>query len=179
MRVTLHIFDFSLLEFAVQFNAIKIFKFWVMNDTEINTELVQWAIQQENYEMIHYVREQLKIEFFRYSLAPAINFWKMDILDFIIDIFFDEHIHKEITEETRTQIFHLLVCASISENFIIFEKLIIPFFIEKNSFFIENLPIIVSTTTVDLSCFFFKEFNINILLSTNKENAFSKKRLEI
>ena len=80
--------DFSLLEFAVQFNAIKIFKFLVMNDAEINTELVHWVIQQENYEMIHYVREQLKIEFFRYSLIPAINFWKMDILDFIIDNFF-------------------------------------------------------------------------------------------
>ena len=166
--------DFSLIEFAVQFNAIKIFKFLVMNGAEINTHLVPFVIQQENYEMIHIVRDKLKTDFYQFSLAPSIRFWKMDILEFLIDNYYNVYMQKkEINEETRQSLLTVTACTFISENFIFFEMFLIPFFIEKSSFLIENLPIITSFTLYDLSCFFFKEFIKHPNLDVNsifKEN---------
>ena len=62
----------SLIEYAIEFNSIKIFKYLLMNNVKIETESIFNSIRNRNYEIIHLVESKIIDKFKEFSLIDSI-----------------------------------------------------------------------------------------------------------
>lgn len=151
--------EIYLIELVINYNAINIFKFMIMNDVKISEELNFAAISLRNTEMIHLIESEMNEKFVKNSLFNAIGCWNTDMLEYSIDHsefnFLD---NGEVTSEYDEVMLKIVLSTFLTNNFIFMETFLLPF-LEKNERFInENFNDIALLSIVDLSCFYFSEF---------------------
>lgn len=129
----------SLIELAMQYNSMKIFKFLILNNVNIEDDyviLLSLSININNYDMMHIIESKNKQKFddnFIYLASACCN---LDIIDYLIDLNLlnnsDELIIKTIIES-----------ALVSNNYIIIDSIVIPFLKENPNFFKNNISDII------------------------------------
>ena len=114
--------DISLLNFAIIFNSIKIFKYLIMNGASTKSSIFV-AIWSRNYEIIHIIESLEKVEFVKKALYFSINASNDEMIEYLLSNFDSYPLEKdEFDDEDEEKIINIIentVCAS---NFIFFES---------------------------------------------------------
>lgn len=149
----------SLIDFAIDFNAIKIFKYLYMNGAKFDVQSIFNSICSRNYEMIHIIESKDESEFKKYSLLHSIMCNNHEVTLYAIENYNYDFLEKENAEIEDTEfvlkiVFHF--CYSV--NFRFFDSIFLPF-LRKNPLSVaNNINEILIYAMKDYSCFFLKEF---------------------
>lgn len=150
--------EVSFIDFAIEFNSIKIFKYLIMNDAKIEMESVFNAIRNRNYEMIHLVESKNEQKFIDFALSDSISCWNYELILYSIENyenFFDD---EEISSENVEKALDIMSDLCYSINFQFLESIYLPFLKNHSKFVHENINEILFCTIQDQSGYFTKEF---------------------
>lgn len=151
--------DSTLLEFAIQFNSIKIIKYLIMNGSEAK-DAVYHSIWRRNYEIVHMIESLEKEEFEKYCLYYSITVCNFEMVEYSLDNFDDRYpLNKtEFDENDIDDLLSIIGNTFRSSNFIFLEQILIPF-LKKNEQFVEDhFYEILAKTIDDHTGYFLKEF---------------------
>lgn len=173
--------DLHLIEYSVAYEAFDIFKFLLMNGAELNCNVIAYAIQSGNYDVIHIVESKMKEEFEKYALSYAIGSWNQEIIKYVIENynfeFFnfekneksdkcdmkkiqddenDEEINEDIDNNNEDVILKIINNTFFSFNFWFFRKYLLPFFIKHPKFVENHIYQIILRSLEDISFYFTK-----------------------
>ncbi|KAK8878393.1 hypothetical protein M9Y10_005161 [Tritrichomonas musculus] len=150
--------DLPLIEYAVHFNSMNIFKFLFLNDAKIDHRIVYGSIQSKNYDIIHLVESKVQQGYGEDSLPSSIECWNDEMTEYILDNY-DCDIFKNDTDiKNKVFLLSLLSETFYSLNFVFMESTLLPFLKNNPSFVDENIYDIIMETFSEMSCFFTKEF---------------------
>lgn len=154
-----HPHEISLIEFAIDFNAINIFKYLYLNGAKAKSQSIFNAICNRNYEIIHIIESMNKQKFQKNCLLYSIMCCNQEMVNYAIDNYnYDflgnENVDQSLYESIILIIYHF--CYSI--NFSFFDSIFLPFLKKNQKFLNENINEIIINSIEDYSCFFMKEF---------------------
>lgn len=132
----------TLVKFAMNYNAIKIFKFLYMNNVEFDVGMISFAIYCRNYDIIHIVESNLKHEFERESLIYSITFWKQKVSRYIMNNYNYDFLREKnisVDEEKKNLILNIIKSTFSSSNFRFFKSILLPFLMNNTQFLMDNL----------------------------------------
>ena len=112
-----------MIDYAIEYNAIKIFKYLVMNNT-------QFTIQSILYILIQFVVEIMKL-----SLFNAIGGCNIEIVKYALDNYDYGYLESENIDSKKDEtILDIIRNVYYSINFEFFENFLLPFLFKKSSF---------------------------------------------
>lgn len=165
--------DETLLEFALEYNAIKISKFLIMNDAELTNGLYYSAITCYDLDMIHLLETKIPNNFAEYMMCNAVSDWNDEIVDYILNKY-DEYdfLDKKVDSDFKNKkyIIEMIQNTFTYLNFGLLKSKIIPFLNNNNEFVNENIYEILKLTFGELSGYFAKEFLKNSNIDINHYN---------
>ena len=151
----------NLLDYAMEFNSIKIFKYLIMNDAKFTNQSQHNSIYSRNYEMIHSVendQENLK-DYGENLFFRSIICWNSDLTQYAIENYdFGFIEEEEIESKYDSKILSYIEKVAFSMNFEFFESFLLPFLHKNPRFVKDNIYKIIMETFEDQSLFFTKEF---------------------
>ena len=170
----------SLFQFSIEYQAIKIFKYLIMNDVIISKNDVYTSIYQRNYEMMHII-ESKNPEFFNRALISAVTCWNVEITEYSINNYSKDYIKNdkfieidENNESSLRDMKNIIFNTFFSCNFIFFDDYLLPFLKSNESYVKNHIYSILVDSLKNDSCFFLKEFlkypSIDINLSSAEFN---------
>lgn len=77
--------ELHIIEYTINYNSIKIFKFLMMNGAKLNLNVIDYAIHSNNYDIIHIVESAMKEEFNKTAIRFAIISWNQNLIQYILD----------------------------------------------------------------------------------------------
>ena len=178
--------EVSLIDFVIEFNSTKIFKFLVLNNAKIEAQSTFNSIRNRNYEMIHIVESKNRTKFEEYVLVNAISSWNSEVVDYAIDNYNFDYLNEENIESFKDK--ELLdvinnVCYSI--NFQFLDSILIPFLQKNPNFMKLNIHEILIQSLEDQTGYFFREFlkypdiNINYHSVCEKDKSILVKAINL
>ena len=166
--------EIPIIEFVIQFNAVKIFKYLLMRYPDLKVENIFGSICQRNYEVIHIVESQMKDKFPKDSLGCSIRSWNSDVTDYVLNKYNYEYYEKSgIGADHDEEILQIFGDICFSSNFIFFENVFLPFLQKNPDFFNRNFHELVIDSFHELSCFFFNEFIKSPKMDVNYNSPFN------
>lgn len=75
----------TILSFSIKYDAIKIFKYLIMNNVEITLQDIPIALQNGNYEMIHIIEKSNLESFKKESFFSSIITWNEEMTEYVLD----------------------------------------------------------------------------------------------
>lgn len=109
--------EHSLIDYAIEYNAINIFKYLIMNNANFTKMSCLYSICNQNYEVIHHVELKKQEIFKKGALSFAILSWNNDIVKYEIDNYgFDFIENKNLDSEKNHEILEIIknFCNSIN-----------------------------------------------------------------
>lgn len=151
--------EIQLIQYAIQYNAVKIFKYIVMNRPDIQIENIFGSICQRNYEITHIVEDMMKDEFNKSSLSCAVRSWNEEMVEYVMNNYtFDYFEKSDVDEKYDEVIINLLNNTFFSYNFIFFQNVFLPFLRNNPGFVNRNINELAISSFHDYSGFLTKEF---------------------
>lgn len=168
--------ELKLIEYAAFFNSVKIFKFLLMNDANLTENVTYYAISNQNYDLIHILETRFKTNFEKTSFFNSLNLINNDMTEYLLNNYDFTFLDKdEVDKENYEMIFKIIDNTFQSFNLIFFKSTLLPFLKNNEKFVSENIYIIVISSILEKSCFFFKEFvkypNLDLNLRVEKLNT--------
>lgn len=172
--------DISLIKYAVNYNAVKIFKFLMMKEAKLDNGIISYSIYNGDYEIIHLIESKMKDSFRKSALSQSIMYWKEKITDYVVNNYDFDFLRaenlKNVDKETKGEILDIINDTIDCLNFRFFREFLIPFFTNNPDFISENIYEIIFSSFKDMSCFFTKEFlkftqiDVNHFVENNNSN---------
>lgn len=148
----------TFLEFAIEFESIKIAKFLIMNDAKFNENMIYFAIQRNNYELIHILESKFAEKFKNEALQDSIAVWNHEVAEYALNNFEYNFLQEKNIECNNDLSILLINQAFASLNFMFLESVIIPFLKNNSNLVEKRFYEIALSTFSELSCFFVKPF---------------------
>lgn len=165
-----------LIELAINYDAINIFKFLIMNDVDL-TKINFNSVILRNNEMIHIIETNVNQIFSKFSLLNSIGCWNNDMTEYSLNNSNFDFLEKSDVDIVNDQMgTTILYYTCYSFNFIFFDSIYLPFLRNNDRFVNENINELICKTTCDLSCFFMRNFMKHPLFDVN---YFSKEKNNI
>lgn len=153
------LYKVSLIDYVIEFNSTKIFKYLIMNGATIEAQSTFNSIRNRNYELIHIVESKNEEKFKEYILVNGISSWNNEIVNYALDNYDFGFIEEEnISTERYKQIIDIANNIFYSCNFIFFETYFLPFLQKNEEFLKTNIHEILIQTLEDQTSYFLKEF---------------------
>ncbi|KAK8898213.1 hypothetical protein M9Y10_000489 [Tritrichomonas musculus] len=147
--------EVSLIEYAIEFNSIKIVKYLVMNDVKLTDRTIFNAIVKRNNDVIHIIESRKRTDFFKESFFCSISTWNHDVLEYTLE---NGKLNIFENEQNNGDLNIIIRNTFSSFNFHFFKEYLLPFFRKDQSFVKDSLYAIILNTFFDFSCFFLNPF---------------------
>ncbi|KAK8843682.1 hypothetical protein M9Y10_024745 [Tritrichomonas musculus] len=142
-----------LIEYAVQFNSIKIFKFLLMNDATLTNDVFFFSTCLDDYEIFHIIEREMRDAESHDLLILARANWNDDVTEYVFN-----HYNYCIETESKDHILQLITQAHISLDFSFFINFLYPYLADNENFLKENINEISIGSINDYSCYFLNEY---------------------
>lgn len=151
--------DSTLLEFAIQFNSMKIVKYLIMNGCDAKNAIYH-SIWRRNYEIIHMVESLEKEEFEKYSLYYSITVCNNEMAEYSLNNYDSCYPlgKSEFDSSDVEDLLSIIGNTFRSSNFVFLEQTLLPFLRKNEKFVEENIYKILAKTVDDHTGYFLKEF---------------------
>lgn len=148
----------SLIEFAVEFNSINIFKFLIMNDAKFDNEMNFIAIKSRNYEIVHLLESRDTEKFALESFISAISCWNDEMKEYIMNNYDFNFLEEKDVDKDKDKIANRIADQIFfSSDFMFLESTFIPFLNNNQRYWNDNLAENTFKTFSDNSGFFLRE----------------------
>ncbi|KAK8845688.1 hypothetical protein M9Y10_020606 [Tritrichomonas musculus] len=146
----------TLIEYAIQFNSIKIFQFLVMNDVTLDDSMIWSSVFSNNYEIVHFLENRFNALFPSICFCNSISCWNDEINEYILNNYseFDFFQQSEVELKDNDILLDIVRETIYYLNFSFFEKILIPFFKQNQKIVDDNINIFLLFSTSENSCFF-------------------------
>ncbi|KAK8895281.1 hypothetical protein M9Y10_023726 [Tritrichomonas musculus] len=176
--------DMTLLEYAIEYDAIKIVKFLMSKNNIITDGEIYCAISSNDHEMVKTIESKNKEIFSKLSLSNSISNWNNEVTRYTLNKNkkYDYIQQRDAQINDFDDLMNIFSNTFFYCNFMFFESTLVPF-MKNNQYFIDqNINEILFTTFSEHSCFFTKIFfmhpNVDInYYSKNKHHTFLGKAI--
>ncbi|KAK8883618.1 hypothetical protein M9Y10_042713 [Tritrichomonas musculus] len=160
--------EMKIVDYVIQYNASKIFKFLIINDVEMTDNLITGSFSNNNYEILHFIESKFPSTFGKYSLFGAISYWSNDLTEYALNNYNFEYLVKEGAKiEDKESLLMIIGQTFYRYNFDFLESILLPFLRKNSEFLNENIYDIIPNTIKDMTCFFFREFMKHPMIDIN------------
>lgn len=161
-----------LIELAINYDSINIFKFLIMNDVELSVLNLKTVLLRNN-EMIHIIESKLNSIFNQMSLLNSIGCWNVEMTEYALNNCGYDFLEKSDVDPKNDLILnYIMFGTAYSVNFIFFDTIFLPFLRKNDRYFTENIHNIIYSSLANLSCFFLMEFLKYPTININYENPY-------
>lgn len=151
--------EVPIIEYAMEFNAINIFKFLVIQNVNLTDNLVFGSIQSTNYEIIHVIESKMNDKFKENALKSSLESWNGDMTEYVLNNYEYEFLYEnDAYDEKNDMLIEIIYQTFSSFNFIFLQSTVLPFLRKNPSFVSKNIYEIVSGTFFEMSGYFTNEF---------------------
>ena len=150
----------TILEFAMEYNAIKITKFLIMNNAKLTNNLYFSAITSGDLDMIHFLESNIPDNFVENIMFNSISDWNFDMTEYVLNNYdkYDFLEKVDIEQKDSKVILQLIRSVFVYINFSFFKTKLIPFFNNNKQFINDHLYEILNIAFSEQTGYFAKEF---------------------
>lgn len=171
----------SLFEFALEYNAVAISKYLILNNVEYTNGIYYSVTTSGNYELIHLIETKYPQNFPEYMIFSTISLWNSDMTEYLLNNYNFDFLEKVDNSNENTQkILNIIQSTFGYVNFEFLRHTILPF-LRKNPKFVEdNINEIVNLTFTEKTGFLTKEFvkhpnfDVNFYSEENNQSILGK-----
>lgn len=184
-NVYLNPHEISLLDYAIDFDSIKIFKYLYLNGAKASLQSIFNSISNRNYEMIHLIESMSEDKFENNCLCFSVMCCNLEMTKYAIENYNYGFLENENVDPKKIDLISDIVYnMCYSSNFRFLYSIFLPFLKKNPKFVEENIHEMIFNSMKDYSCFFIKEFlkypkiNINYYSEKNDDDSFLVNAIE-